>query len=134
MPWAADEPITLAERIDWITRATDSVGVFVGETFVGGAGLHDRIAPTGREIGYWVRTGWTGRGIATAAVRLLVDQAFATPGIDHVEIHHDKANVPSSRVPAKLGFALIREVPDEIAAPGECGISCEWVLRREDRR
>ena len=133
MPWAANEPTTLTERVEWISSVSESVGIFVGETFVGCAGLHDRISPTGREIGYWVRAGWTGRGIATAVVRLLVDQAFSSPGIDHLEIHHDKANVASSRVPERLGFTLVREVPDEIAAPGECGVSCEWLLRREQR-
>ena len=129
MPWAANEPVTLDWRTEWISR-TESEGIFVGDTFVGGVGLHDRMSPTGREIGYWVRAGWTRRGVATAAVRIVVQRALATAGIDHVEIHHDKANVASAGVPAKLGFTLIREVPDERAAPGECGISCEWRLRR----
>ena len=134
MPWAASEPITLEERIAWISGVTESQGIFVGNAFVGGVGLHDRISPNGREIGYWVRAGWTGRGIATSAVSLIIEQAFARPEVDHVEIHHDKANIASSRVPAKLGFTLVREVPDRIAAPGECGISCEWLLRRYQRR
>ena len=30
----------------------------------------------------------------------------------------------------KLGFTLVREVGVAIAAPGECGIQCEWRLRR----
>ena len=58
------------------------------------------------------------------------DAAFAMPDITHVEIHHDKANVRSARVPAKLGFTLVREVLDEIQAPGEIGISCEWRIDR----
>jgi RimJ/RimL family protein N-acetyltransferase len=127
MPWVATDPMTLEWRTEWIST-TASEGIFVGSTFVGGVGLHDRISPTGREIGYWVRAGWTRRGVATAAVRIMIEQAFALPGVDHVEIHHDKANVASAGVPAKLGFVLVREVPDAVAAPGECGISCEWRL------
>ena len=46
------------------------------------------------------------RGVATAAVSIIVQRALATAGIDHVEIHHDKANVASAGVPAKLGFTL----------------------------
>ena len=128
-PGPRTQPVTLDWRTEWISR-TESEGIFVGDTFVGGVGLHDRISPTGREIGYWVRAGWTRRGVATAAVSIMVQRAFATAGIDHVEIHHDKANVASAGVPAKLGFTLVREVPDERAAPGECGISWEWRLRR----
>ena len=130
MPWAAKEPLTIDERIKWIATGGESLGIFVGSTFVGGTGLHDRISSSGREIGYWVRVGWTGRGIATEAARQVVERAFTIAGVEYVEIHHDKANVASSRVPAKLGFTLLREVPDEIAAPGECGISCEWRLYR----
>lgn len=130
MPWVADEPISLEQRVEWIRTATDVLGIFADGRCVGGTGLHDRVAPSGREIGYWVRSDSTGRGVATAAVRLVVERAFTLPGIDHVEIHHDKANAASARIPAKLGFTLIREVGDEIAAPGECGVSCEWRLHK----
>jgi RimJ/RimL family protein N-acetyltransferase len=131
MPWAALEPLTLDERRAWLGGVSEALGIFVGDTCVGGTGLHDRIAPTGREIGYWVRVGWTGRGIATEAARQVIERAFAIDGVDHVEIHHDKANLASRRVPEKLGFTLEREVEDAIAAPGESGISCEWRLTRD---
>jgi RimJ/RimL family protein N-acetyltransferase len=130
MPWVAGEPLTLEQRADWIRQADESIGIFLGGIVVGGTGVHDRIGPTGREIGYWTRAGWTGRGIATEAARAMTERAFALPGVDHVEIHHDKANLASDRVPAKLGFTLVREVPDEIVAPAESGISCEWRLER----
>jgi RimJ/RimL family protein N-acetyltransferase len=130
MPWVASEPLTLEQRVDWVRGATESVGVFLGGLVVGGTGLHDRIGPGGREIGYWVRAGWTNRGIATEVAREMTERAFAISGVDRVEIHHDKANLPSGRVPAKLGFTLVREVPEEPVAPGEIGISCEWRLER----
>jgi RimJ/RimL family protein N-acetyltransferase len=130
MPRIAGEPLTLEQRAEWVRSAKESVGVFLGGLVVGGTGLHDRIGPGGREIGYWVRAGWTGRGIATEAARIMTERAYAIDGVDHVEIHHDKANRASGRVPAKLGYALVREVPDEITAPGEIGISCEWRLER----
>lgn len=126
MPWAAEEPKTFDERVAWIRAAPDALGIWLDGTCVGGTGMHDRIGPTGREIGYWVRAGWTGRGIATEAARVMTERILALPGVDHAEIHHDKANRSSGRVPEKLGFVLVREVPDEVSAPGECGISCEW--------
>jgi RimJ/RimL family protein N-acetyltransferase len=131
MPWAALEPLTLEQRIAWLQAGTDALGIFVGDACVGGTGMHDRLGDAaGREIGYWVRAGWTGRGVATEAARQVVQRAFALAEVQFVEIHHDKANVASRRVPEKLGFTLVREVPDEIEAPAETGISCEWRLER----
>ena len=133
MPWIAFEPMTLEQRTEWLTSAADAIGIFDVETgeVVGGTGLHDRLGdPAGREIGYWVRVDRVGHGIATAAARQMVDLAFSLDGVTYVEIHHDKANLASRRVPEKLGFALIRERKDEITAPAEIGISCDWRLDR----
>lgn len=133
MPWIAFEPMTLEQRTAWIAGAPDAIGVFDLDTgeVVGGTGLHDRLGdPAGREIGYWVRHDALGRGIATAAARRMVDIAFSMDGVTYVEIHHDKANVRSRRVPEKLGFTFLGEHPDEIAAPAEVGISCRWRLDR----
>lgn len=134
MPWISLEPMTLAQRTamvrGWLDAGTENLTIVVDGTFAGGIGLHDRIGPTGREIGYWVRVSMIGRGIATEAARLLTERALAVPGVDHVEIHHDKANLASRRVPEKLGYTLVREVDDEIRAPAECGTSCEWRLTR----
>lgn len=133
MPWIALEPQTVEQReariVEW-SETGEGYGLWLGDVHVGGCGLHDRIGPGMREIGYWVRAGFTGRGLATEAARRMVAVAWSLPDVDVVEIHHDKANVASGRVPAKLGFTLVREIPDEITAPGEIGISCEWRLRR----
>ena len=131
MPWAALEPLTLGQRTEWIANGSDAIGIFLEHDVVGGTGLHDRLGdPAGREIGYWVRADMTGRGIATEAARQMVQRAFAIDGVTYVEIHHDKANLASRRVPEKLGFTLIRERKDDISAPGEIGISCDWRLDR----
>jgi ribosomal-protein-serine acetyltransferase len=143
MPWIAQEPLTVSERrrhirtgfdAEWDDGTSFVYGVFAGDTVVGGCGLHPRIGPGGLEIGYWVRRGHTGRGIATAVAGALVEAAFALDHVTHVEIHHDRANVASGRVPARLGFTLLGEVPDEITAPGETGVSCEWRLGRATSR
>ena len=134
MSWIRHEPMTLDQRVAWLRDGSDALGIFEGARCVGGTGLHDRIGAGGLEIGYWVRASEIGRGIATETARQLTDRAFATTGIDRVEIHHDRANVRSRRVPEKLGFTLVREVPDAIEAPAEVGISCEWRLTRSAHR
>ena len=137
MPWAAAEPLSVPDRealIATFARGWDegtdfTFGMFTGGQVVGGCGLHRRIGPDGLEIGYWVRTTHTRRGLATAAAGMLADAALRIPGVDHVEIHHDKANAASGRVAAKLGFVLRREVSVAVSAPGESGVSCEWRLQ-----
>src|SRR6266571_2216062 len=91
---------------------------------VGGRGLMPRTGPGGLEIGYWVDAGHLRQGLATAAAAALVEAAFALPGIDRVEIVHDDANVASSGVPRKLGFAQVerRSHPGGPQTPGESGI------------
>lgn len=135
MPWVALEPLTLPQRTamvrSWLDEGTENLAIIVDGIYAGGTGLHDRVGPTGREIGYWVRASMIGRGIATEAARQLAGRAFALPGVDHLEIHHDKANLASRRVPEKLGYTLVCQVEDEIRAPAQCGTSFEWRLTRD---
>jgi len=98
----------------------------------GSAGLMARIGTGGLEIGYWVHPSWTGRGVATSAAGALTDAALALPEIERVEIHHDVLNAASGRVPAKLGYSLIEEVPTDpdMIAPGDAGTSRVWRITR----
>ena len=140
MPWVAHEPLSLTDRRALIDRwdrecraGGDVVmGVFLDGAVAGGCGLHRRIGPGGLEIGYWTARRFLRRGIASIAAGLLTDAAFADPVITRVEIHHDKANQASAGVPRKLGWRLAQTRPDEIQAPGESGISCEWQITRQE--
>lgn len=135
MPWCK-EPVEIGEQRGFIERsATDWAGqaafnwliVDAGGNLIGTVGLMDRIGPGGLEIGYWLRTGATGRGVMTRAAARVTDIALALPGIDRVEIHCDAANVRSAAVPRRLGYRLDREGPAEPAAPGESGLEQIWI-------
>lgn len=137
MPWAANEPVDRVPVIERWTRAWDegtelNYGLFVDGRVIGSCGLMARIGPGGWEIGYWVHVDHVGRGHAPAAAGALTAVAFALPGTTHVEIHHDTANTASGRVPAKLGFRLVGDEPDQVAAPGEAGIKRVWRLTRAE--
>jgi len=54
-------------------------------------------------LGYWVRTDAAGRGIATAATRLLARFGFAQIGLQRIEIVAAVDNVRSCRVAEKAG-------------------------------
>ena len=69
------------------------------------------------EIGYWVAVDQVRQGFATLAAAGLTDAGFGLPGIERVEIHHDRANDVSGRVPSRLGFTRLREDAVEPTAP-----------------
>jgi RimJ/RimL family protein N-acetyltransferase len=109
-------------------------GLFLGPLAVGSTALIPRIGPGGLEIGYWVHAAHTRRGYATSAAAALTSVAFTLPGIEMVEIHHDRANLASEGVPRKLGFVLVGEHPRPSSsppAPADSGISRTWRMTRD---
>lgn len=139
MPWARFEPLTNEARraliegweSEWRAGGDVTLAVMAGDEPVGSTGLHRRLGPNALEIGYWVHVAHVGRGYATELSRVLTDAAFAIPGIERVEIHHDKANVRSAAVPRKLGFNFEGEHEREPAAPAETGAEWVWTISKE---
>jgi len=118
-----------AER-GWQDGTVYNWAIITEGVLAGGIGLMARIGAGGLEIGYWVRSGYTRRGLATAAAAALVEQAFRLPGVHRVEIVHDELNVASGGVPRKLGFTEVGRRPLEIPPPDGTGIGVVWRLVR----
>lgn len=138
MPWATSG-YGLPDARDYLQRCEESWAdgsafqylILAGGEPAGSAGLMARIGDGGLEIGYWVHPAYTGRGVATAASAALTEAAFALPGIDRVEIHHDILNLASERVPAKLGYAAVGTTATKVElAPGESGTAKVWRITR----
>jgi tRNA-Thr(GGU) m(6)t(6)A37 methyltransferase TsaA len=68
------------------------------------------------ELGYSVAPGRRGRGVATAAVRVLLDRARAT-GLRAAVAHTLPATSPSTTVLARCGFAKVGEAVDPDDGP-----------------
>ena len=140
MPWVASEPLTNSQRVelinkwhaDWEQGGDVVIGAFLDDLVIGSAGLHRRRGPRILEIGYWIHVDHTRNGFATEVAAALTTAAFTVPEIAHVEIHHDKANIASTGIPRRLGYALIEETPDAVTSPGEIGIDCRWSMNRQD--
>lgn len=138
MPWAEDfsraaqaEFLAGSER-DWRAGTAFNYAMLVEGTIAGSIGLMARTGPGGLEIGYWVRQSCTRRGLATAGAAVLVEQAFALPGIERVQIVHDELNAASGGIPRKLGFTEIERRPlDHVPAAGT-GIGVVWELTRAE--
>jgi RimJ/RimL family protein N-acetyltransferase len=111
MPWAVGDYGRDQARA-WIESPTDAQGdpvssflIFEHGVLVGSCGIHFRSATYG-EIGYWVRTSATGRGIATAAILLLARHGFDELRLSKIFIRADPANGASQRVAVKAGGRL----------------------------
>lgn len=112
LPWA-QRPQTLAEATENLTEADRAFAAgeqydygirAAGGEFAGRVSLFrvDRRIPAG-EIGYWLATPYTGRGLMREAVAALVNTGLAA-GLRRVEIRCDPRNVRSARVAEALGF------------------------------
>ena len=144
-PWAADYSRASAQEYlagsikGWdqgteynyaILTAIPGGSALADRALAGCIGLMTRCGPGGLEIGYWVHHAYTGRGLATAATAMLVEQAFGLPGVDWVEIVHDELNVASGQIPRKLGFSEAGRRPLDPPPPSGTGTGVVWRLSR----
>jgi RimJ/RimL family protein N-acetyltransferase len=114
LPWAQNEPEPLERKYERIRRWRGEFdlgmefvyGVFDREEVrvLGGTGLHNRVGPDAREIGYWVRSDSAGQGIATEFSAALTRVAIEVDKVGRVEIHMVVGNRRSAAVPQKLGY------------------------------
>ena len=140
--WATDEaadPDSQRRRLEaavglW-EQGSDYSYVVVGddEPVLGVISLMARVGPRALEIGYWLRSDWTGRGIATSCVAALTEAGLDAPGVDLIEIHCDEANVRSAAIPRRLGYRLDRVEDEEITAPGEIGRNMIWTFPPDEK-
>ena len=127
MPWAAEEPQTLEQRIALLRQfrgrfdlGEDFVyGIFARDEseVVGGTGLHRRVGEDAFEIGYWIRSSRAGNGLATEATAALTRVAFDVCGVDRVEIRVEPANERSRAIPRRLGYAEEATLRRRLAFP-----------------
>lgn len=116
MPWAQAAPtpedselVCRRMQVDFLARRDLPLLVFerAGGRLVGGTGLHRMDWAVRRfEIGYWTRSGATGRGYAVECVQALTDLCFARLAARRVEIRADARNAASRAVAERAGFTL----------------------------
>lgn len=113
MPWCT-ENYTRKESRDWVLSrdaawAEDEEYSFVVADqatgrFLGGAGLNAINSLNNfANLGYWVRSGSAGQGVATAAACLVARWGLLQMGFQRVEILAATGNVASRRVAQKAG-------------------------------
>jgi RimJ/RimL family protein N-acetyltransferase len=143
MPWAANEPLELSQRVKILRRFRGEFdldqdfiyGVFNLEEsrVLGGTGLHTRAGEAAREIGYWIHADFTHQGLATELSAALTRVAFEVEQVNRIEIHCDPRNVYSAAVPRKLGYT--HEGTLRARTTGSDGLPSDsmiWTLLRDE--
>jgi ribosomal-protein-serine acetyltransferase len=99
---------------------------------VGQCSLHPQADGTA-EVGYWVRTDHTGRGIATRSVVALTRAAFDTSAQELI-IHCDEGNTRSAGVARRAGFTHVGTVELDTTLPrtsAQTGREMTWARRAD---
>ena len=111
-------------------------GIFdrVTGVLLGGIGLHQIDWAIGAfEIGYWLRTGAEGLGIASEATRALTRLVFGHLGGSRVRIRCDVRNERSRNVPERLGLVFERRARnDDRDRDGQLRDTLEFALIARD--
>ena len=100
------EEFIAGTRVDLTAGKTLATVIEVDGALAGSIDLRvlDGFDGLNAEIGYWVAGFARGRGVASAATRLLADYGFAHLGLQRIEIHVALNNPASARVAEKAGF------------------------------
>jgi RimJ/RimL family protein N-acetyltransferase len=96
----------LSSETAWNEKIRFGFAVFdvKSDLFLGGVGLNQiNRNHNFANLGYWVRSSQTGRGIATAATLLAAKFGFADLGLNRIEILTATGNLASRRVAEKAG-------------------------------
>lgn len=116
MPWAENIPsideseaVVRRARLRFLERSDFMLFLFLKETgqLIGSSGLH-RIDWQSRkfEIGYWVRSAFSGNGYISEAADAITKFAVQEFKANRVEIRCDSRNIKSAGVAQRLGFTL----------------------------
>ncbi|MER5637036.1 GNAT family N-acetyltransferase [Kitasatospora sp. NPDC002227] len=124
--WTSSAVTDEADALRWLAEqrrgweAGDRLGFAVLETLPGPP--HQRLAghvvlkgvapgKSSAEVGYWTAAPARGRGVAPRALTAVGDWAFATLGLELLELLHQVDNPASCRVAEKSRFGLDRVLP-----------------------
>jgi ribosomal-protein-alanine N-acetyltransferase len=86
------------------------------------------------EIGYWIRSDETGRGVCTEAVDRVLEEGFAALGYHKAVLRIAVGNDNSDRVADKLGFTREGVLREELLIRGNWVDHSLWSLLDREYR
>lgn len=143
MPWchpdyARTETMTWvgARAAAWETKTDFSFAIeSAAGAILGGCGLNRIENDTGTaNLGYWVRSSATRRGVATRAADLVRDWAFANTELYRLEIMAAVGNIGSQRVADKVGAVREGILRQRLVVRGQRHDAVIYSLLRSEQR
>jgi len=92
--------------------------IFWEKTFVGQFTISEGTTTNSLEIAYWIRSGYTGLGIATWALSKISNNLLQHPGVHFLELLIDLQNQASIRVAVKSGYVIDPTLDSPPLTPG----------------
>jgi len=112
MDWMTDD-YSVASTQAFVEAATTAIaerrslplGIFLEGRVIGSAGfVRFDWVDRNTEIGYWIDRGEEGKGIVSAACRVLIEYSLAELELNRIEIRCSVDNARSASIPERLGF------------------------------
>lgn len=139
MPWCHPQ-YSERDAVSWIRATLDGLAtgslydfaVFDADgRYVGGCGVNQiRHAESLANLGYWVRSSRTGRGIGSAAVLKVAEWTWQHTALDRLEIVAAVDNLRSQRVAEKVGARYERIVQQRAVFNGVPCAAALYALTR----
>lgn len=113
--WLETQVEAFRERRQFEFAIVDDKAQFLGGCGINQINTHHKFG----NVGYWIRTSATGRGIASAAVAQLIDFAERETDLVRLEIVVDAENPSSARVAEKVGGRLEGALRNRLVTHGK---------------
>lgn len=82
-------------------------GIWYEEQWIGSMGFNDiDLVNNKAEIGYWLDSDFTGKGIMTECVKAIINYGFKELRLHRIQIRCAERNEKSKAIPERLGFTL----------------------------
>ena len=132
-------PYTMSDADNWFETALHQspetiFALAENDHLIGGTGFHplDDVYRYSAEVGYWLGEPFWGKGIATGAVRTLVDYAFSTTELIKLFAGVFSNNQASARVLEKNGFTQEGTLKNSVVKRGQVLHELRYGLLREE--
>lgn len=100
--------------------------------FAGCMGLHPEPAHQRAEVGYWIGLPYWGRGLATAALQLIIEFGFGELGLNRIAAGHFPYNPASGRVMQKAKMRYEGTLREAHFHRGEFKDEVRYAILRRD--
>lgn len=129
----ADEKDFIKMKLHGYADGTDYLFFILSEqTICGCIDIHNVDKKIGKgEIGYWLHSSFTKRGIISKSVHAVCSLAFDTFGFNKLIICVDIENDPSNRVAQRCGFTLTSTEPQDALLYGKLRDMNHYTLLKE---